>query len=102
MRLVGLSGVALSAMTMSADAQALERWQPADCASFEAGSLEAALLDCDTEQVPSPGKRAASSSSEGASATASVGLDALDEGLAPELPVSAEGPAPIQFSSQDW
>ena len=47
MRVVGLIGVAVLALSVSVETQAIDWLQPADCASLEANSLEAAILKCD-------------------------------------------------------
>ena len=102
MRLIHLCGGAVLALTVPAEAQELDRWQPSDCANVEAGSLEAALLDCDTEPASGPAKGVASPFSASATSAASAEGDAPAEDLLsdPSDPAAASGA--IQFSSQSW
>lgn len=102
MRLIHLCGTAVLALTVSAEAQELDRWQPGDCASIEAGSLEAALLDCNTEPASGQAKRVANPFSATATSAASAEGAALAEDLLSGPPDPAAASNPVQISSQNW
>lgn len=52
MRLAIVCGTAMLAFGPFAEAQGVQSWTPPDCASVEAGSLEAALMDCELSSRP--------------------------------------------------
>ena len=96
MRFVGLSGVAVMALTVSAKAQEVERWQPADCASLEANSLEAAVLKCDPANLLGSTH---TGSAAAASERAASWPDPTDEDLILDPPISDEKPSAMTISS---
>ena len=99
MHLVQLCGAAVLALTVSNEAQALDRWQPADCASLEANSLEAAVLKCDPANHSGSEPTGATL---GRDAAASSWWDAADHSL-PLAPSDAgDGSDVIGISSKDW
>ena len=99
MHLVGFGGLAVLAMTVSAGAQEVGSWRPADCASLEAKSLEAAVLDCDPASLLRSRETATgtATSDPAASWRDASGDDPPPEPLAPD-----DDPPAIAISSKSW